>query len=123
MPEPAQQNKPKHAGHDEVHERRDNPALDQLTQARDEKAHQRGNDITRRTLLHNNLWEMGRFQGNYSVWLDNHKGSLPVTCQANHYGPVRVQLTDNLLKFSYAGNGLPINLFDDISRPDLLRDG
>jgi len=55
MSEPPQQNEPEHAGYDEVHQRRNNSALDQLTQSRDEKTHQRGDDITRRTLLHNNV--------------------------------------------------------------------
>jgi hypothetical protein len=38
-----------------VQQRSKNPALDQLTQARDKKTHERGDDITRRTLLHTNI--------------------------------------------------------------------
>ncbi len=55
MSEPPQPNEPEHAGHDEVHQRRNNPTLNQLTQARDEKTRKRGNDITSRTLFHNNI--------------------------------------------------------------------
>ena len=53
MPKPAQPNKPEQAGHHEVQERSKNPALDQLTEARDKKAHQGSNDISGRTLTHN----------------------------------------------------------------------
>jgi hypothetical protein len=55
MSEPPQPNKPEQAGPNEVQQRGKNPALGQLTQARDKKTHERGNDITRRTLLHTNV--------------------------------------------------------------------
>ena len=55
MSEPSQPNEPEQAGHNEVQQRGKNPALDQLTQARDKKTHERGNDITRRTLRHTNV--------------------------------------------------------------------
>jgi hypothetical protein len=55
MSEPPQPNEPEQASPNEVQQRGENPALDQLTQARDKKTHERGNDITRRTLLHTNV--------------------------------------------------------------------
>ena len=55
MSQPPQQNEPEQGGHDEVEERGENAALDQLTQAGNEKTHQRGNDVTSRTLFHNNF--------------------------------------------------------------------
>jgi hypothetical protein len=58
---------------------------------------------------------------NNSVRLDNHKGSLPITCHSDYHRPVRVQLADNSLKFVDIGNGLSIDLFDNISRPERLR--
>jgi hypothetical protein len=55
MSEPPQKNEPEQGGPNEVEQRGKNPALDQLTQARDKKTHERGNDITRRTLFHTKI--------------------------------------------------------------------
>ena len=55
MSEPPQPDEPEQGGPNEVQQRGKNPALDQLTQARDKKTHERGNDITRRTLRHTNV--------------------------------------------------------------------
>ena len=53
MPKPPQQDQPEQPGDYELQYRRENPALNQLAQTRDEKTNKRGNDITRRTLTHN----------------------------------------------------------------------
>jgi hypothetical protein len=62
MSEPPQQNEPEQGGHDEVQERGKNPTLDQLTQTRNEKTHQRGDDVTCRTLFHNNVENWANFR-------------------------------------------------------------
>lgn len=53
MSKPTQPNEPEQAGHHEVQQRGKNPALDQLTEARDKKTHQGSNDISSGTLSHN----------------------------------------------------------------------
>jgi hypothetical protein len=51
--EPPQPDEPKEPGSYEVHQRRKDPSLNQLSQARNEKTHQRRDNITGRTLTHN----------------------------------------------------------------------
>ena len=120
MSKPPQPDQPEESGYYEVHERREYPALNQLAQARNEKTHQRRDDITGRTLTHNIIELWTTFRMNNSVRLDNHKGSLPITCHSDHHRPVRIQSADNALKIVHIGNGLSINLFDDISGLELL---
>jgi hypothetical protein len=63
MSEPSQENEPEQGGHHEVEQRGKNAALGQLTQARDKKTHERGNDITRRSLLHTDIEKCISFPG------------------------------------------------------------
>ena len=51
--QPAEGDQPEQPSQYELHQRRENTALNQLAQARDEKTHQGRDDITRRTLTHN----------------------------------------------------------------------
>ena len=87
MSEPPQPNEPEQAGPNEVQQRGKNPALGQLTQARDKKTHECGNDVTRRTLRHTNVEKWINTEQSL-IWLDNHKGTLTVTRQTNHHRPV-----------------------------------
>jgi hypothetical protein len=52
VPEPAQPNQPEKPSYYEMHYRREYPALNQLAQARNEKTHERCDDITGGTLAH-----------------------------------------------------------------------
>ena len=60
--QPAERDQPEQPSQNELHQRGENTALNQLAQARDEKTHQGGDDITRRTLTHNYLefWKVFR---------------------------------------------------------------
>jgi len=70
---PPQPDQPEEPGSYEVHERGQYPTLNQLSQARNEKTHQRRDNITGRTLTHNIIELWTTFRGDHSVWLDNDK--------------------------------------------------
>lgn len=53
MSKPPQPDQPEEPGHYEMHQRRENPALNQLAQARNEKTHEGRDDIAGGTLTHN----------------------------------------------------------------------
>lgn len=121
MSEPPQPDQPEKSSDYEMDYRRENPALNQLAQPRNEKTHERCDDITGGSLTHN-VRKLGRLFGlNHSVRLDYHKRPLAIARHSDHDRSVRIQSTDNALKTVHIGDGLSINLFDDISRFELLR--